>query len=109
MVQTLESELGSVLGVVLTDGTPTRIACRMLSEFVAVIVDVARHRTVGHEVLHFVVAESQYTELVARVGAVAVAIESNLAHVGWIVLAFFDLELSIESFLVGYGRFRVEQ
>ena len=109
MVQALESQLGSVLAIVLTKGTPARIAPLLLLEFVAVVVDMARYRTVGHEVLHFVVAESQYTELVARVGAVAVAIESNLAHVGWIVLAFFDLELSIESFLVGYGGFRVEQ
>ena len=110
MVQALESELGSILGIVLAKGTPTRIApVACVFEFVAVVVDVARYRTVGHEVLHFVVAESQHTELVAGIGAVAVAIESNLAHVVWVVLAFFDLELSIESFLVGYGRFRMEQ
>ena len=39
----------------------------------------------------------------------AVAIESNLAHAGSVVLALFDLELSIESVLVGCGGLRMEQ
>ena len=109
MVQTLEAELGSVFGIVLANGTPSRIASLHLLEFVAIIVDVARYRTVGHEVLHFVVAKPKHTKLIARMRSVTVAIESNFAYICWIVLAFFDLELSIDSFLVGYGGFRMEQ
>ena len=107
MVQALEAELGSVFGIVLANGTPSRIA--HLLEFVAIIVDVARYRTVGHEVLHFVVAKPKHTKLIARMRSVTVAIESNFAYICWIVLAFFDLELSIDSFLVGYGGFRMDQ
>ena len=92
MVQALETELGSVRIVVLADGKPPRITTLRFVELVAeIIVHVARYRTVGHEFLHLVVAKSQQTELVAWVRLVAVAIESNLAHVCRIVLAFFHL------------------
>ena len=92
MVQTFETELGYVRIVVLADGKPTRITTLRFLELVAeIIAHVARHRTVDHELLHLVVAKAQHTELVAWVIIVAVTIESNLAHICRIVLAFFHL------------------
>ena len=92
MVQALETELGSVRIVVLADGKPPRITTLRFVELVAeIVVHVARHRAVGHELLHLVVAKAQHTKLIAWMRMVAVAIESNLAHICRIVLAFFRL------------------
>jgi len=71
---------------------------------------VARHGTVGHEVLHLVVGEAQDAQLVAGVGPVADAVEADLGHVGRVILALFHLQPAVDPLLAGYRvKFRMEQ